>query len=34
MNFPELEIESKLQSGELLVLGPTSDRKGIGRIFS
>lgn len=33
MNFPELEIESKLQSGELLVLGPTVDRKGIGAEF-
>lgn len=33
MNFPELDIQSKLQLGEVLVLGPTADRKGIGAEF-
>jgi hypothetical protein len=33
MNFPELDIQSKLQCGEILVLGPTADRKGIGAEF-
>jgi hypothetical protein len=33
MSFPDFDIQSKLQRGEILVVGPTPDRKGIGAEF-
>jgi len=33
MSFPELDVQSNLKVGELLVLGPTAERKGIGAEF-
>ena len=33
MSFPSLDVQSILKVGELLVRGPTAQRKGIGAEF-